>query len=92
MRDKYAIQRIKKIRLFPNPLERLFSRWNFSKTQERGSESLQVKAVRLGLTRPYTVASIYLPPHNLDIDDLEDLPGQLSHSLPPRLHERDLLY
>lgn len=27
----------------------------------------QVKAVRSAFTRPYTVASIYLPPHNLDI-------------------------
>ena len=41
--------------------------------------TLQVKAVRIGLTRPYTVASIYLPPHNLNIDDLEDLLGQLPH-------------
>lgn len=35
--------------------------------------TLQVKAVRKGLTRPF----IYLPPQFLNIDDVEDLLGQL---------------
>nr|BDT63038.1 MAG: hypothetical protein [Trachysalambria curvirostris nimavirus] len=39
--------------------------------------TLQVKAVRIGLTRPYTVASIYLPPGDLNIEELEDVIGQL---------------
>lgn len=39
--------------------------------------TLQVKTVKIGLTRPYTVASIYIPPHNLNVDDLEDLFGHL---------------
>ncbi|XP_037787714.1 uncharacterized protein LOC119583315 [Penaeus monodon] len=41
--------------------------------------TLQVKAMWISLTQPYTVASTCLPPHNLNIDDLEDLLGQLSH-------------
>lgn len=36
---------------------------------------LQAKAVRIGLSRLYTVASSYHPPHNLNKDALEDLGG-----------------
>ena len=39
--------------------------------------SLQVKAVRIGLPRPYTVASIYLPPHDPFKDELEIVLEQL---------------
>ena len=39
--------------------------------------TLQVRAVRVGLKRPYTIASIYLPPDNLDIRELEVLLQQL---------------
>ena len=39
--------------------------------------TLQVRAVRVGLRRPYTIASVYLPPDNLDIHELEDLLQQL---------------
>ena len=39
--------------------------------------TLQVRAVRVGLKRPYTIASVYIPPDNLDIRELEDLLQQL---------------
>lgn len=39
----------------------------------------QVKAVRIDLARPYSFESIYVPPHNFNIDGVEDLLGQLPH-------------
>ena len=39
--------------------------------------TLQVSAVRVGLKRPYTIASIYLPPDVFDVHELENLLQQL---------------
>lgn len=39
----------------------------------------QVKAVRRDLARPYSFESIYVLPHNFNIDGVEDLLGQLPH-------------
>lgn len=41
--------------------------------------ALQVKTARIGLTGPYAVASIYLPPYKHNTDDLGDLLGRLPH-------------
>lgn len=41
--------------------------------------ALRVKTARMGLTGPYAVASIHLPPYKHNIDDLGDLLGQLPH-------------
>lgn len=58
--------------------------------------TLQVKTVRMGLIRPYAVASMYLPLPNLDIDDLEDLLGPLPFLLlrdfNSRRHLRETLW
>lgn len=35
--------------------------------------TLQVKAMKTAMTPLYSVATIYLPPHSLNIDNLEDL-------------------